>query len=45
MKRRIGCLSVCTEAVRRGVVDPRIRRFLESYPLPNGQLFGTTRGE
>jgi hypothetical protein len=37
--------TVPTEAVRRAVVDPRVRPFLESFPLPNGELFGTTRGE
>jgi hypothetical protein len=37
--------TVPSEAMRRGVVDPQIRPFLESYPLPNGEAFGTTRGE
>jgi outer membrane receptor protein involved in Fe transport len=48
LRERLGTtqrFNVPTESVRRGVVDPRIRPFLESYPLPNGQLFGTTRGE
>jgi hypothetical protein len=37
--------NVPSEVARRGVVDPEIRPYLESYPLPNGQAFGTTRGE
>ena len=37
--------TVPSQAVRSGVVDARIRPFLESFPLPNGAAFGTTRGE
>jgi len=37
--------TVPSQAVRDGVVDARIRPFLDSYPLPNGRAFGTTRGE
>lgn len=37
--------NVPSDAVRRGVVDARIRPFLESFPLPNGAAFGATRGE
>jgi Carboxypeptidase regulatory-like domain/TonB-dependent Receptor Plug Domain len=38
--------TVPTESVRAGNVNPAIRPWLESYPLPNdGVFFGTTRGE
>ena len=37
--------TVPSASVRQGVVAAAIRPFLESFPLPNGQAFGTTRGE
>jgi hypothetical protein len=37
--------TVPSAAVRQGTVAAAIRPYLESFPLPNGQAFGTTRGE
>jgi hypothetical protein len=48
LRERLGqslIFTVPTDAVRGAGVDARIRPFLDSYPLPNGRLFGTTRGE
>jgi carboxypeptidase family protein/TonB-dependent receptor-like protein len=36
--------TVPSASVRAGA-DPRIAPFLNSYPMPNGAAFGTTRGE
>lgn len=48
LRERLGqtrAFNVPSASVRAGTVNPAIRPFLESYPLPNGQAFGTTRGE
>jgi hypothetical protein len=37
--------TVPSASVRQGTVAPAIKPFLDSFPLPNGQAFGTTRGE
>ncbi len=37
--------TVPSQSARQGNVNAAIKPFLDSYPLPNGQLFGTTRGE
>lgn len=37
--------TVPSASARQGTVAAAIRPYLESYPLPNGQAFGTTRGE
>lgn len=37
--------TVPSISVRQGTVAAAIKPFLESFPLPNGQAFGTTRGE
>jgi hypothetical protein len=37
--------TVPSASVRNGEVSAAIKPFLDSYPLPNGQAFGTTRGE
>ncbi len=37
--------TVPSASVRQGTVAASIRPYLESFPLPNGQAFGTTRGE
>jgi carboxypeptidase family protein/TonB-dependent receptor-like protein len=37
--------TVPSASVRQGAVAPAIKPFLDSYPLPNGQAFGTARGE
>jgi hypothetical protein len=48
LRENLGTTNIFTvpsQAVRNGVVDARIKPFLDSFPLPNGQAFGTTRGE
>ncbi len=37
--------TVPSASVRQGPVAAAIKPFLDSFPLPNGQAFGTTRGE
>jgi hypothetical protein len=37
--------TVPSASVRTGTVNPAITPYLDSFPLPNGQAFGTTRGE
>jgi Carboxypeptidase regulatory-like domain/TonB-dependent Receptor Plug Domain len=37
--------TVPSASVHQGTVAAAIRPYLDSYPLPNGQAFGTTRGE
>ncbi len=37
--------TVPSAGVRQGTVAAAIKPYLDSYPLPNGQAFGTTRGE
>ncbi len=37
--------TVPSAAVHQGNVAAAIKPYLDSYPLPNGQAFGTTRGE
>jgi hypothetical protein len=37
--------TVPSVSARQGTVAPAIKPFLDSFPLPNGQAFGTTRGE
>jgi hypothetical protein len=37
--------TVPSASVRQGTVAAAIKPFLDSYPMPNGQAFGTTRGE
>ena len=37
--------TVPSASARQGTVSTAIRPYLDSYPLPNGQAFGTTRGE
>jgi len=37
--------TVPSASVRQGPVAASIRPYLDSFPLPNGQAFGTTRGE
>jgi hypothetical protein len=37
--------TVPSATARQGAVSTAIRPYLDSYPLPNGQAFGTTRGE
>jgi hypothetical protein len=37
--------TVPSASVRQGTVAPAIKPFLDSFPVPNGQAFGTTRGE
>ena len=48
LREKLGTTNIFTvpsRAVREGAVDARIKPFLDSYPLPNGQAFGATRGE
>ena len=37
--------TVPSATVHQGTVAATIKPYLDSYPLPNGQSFGTTRGE
>jgi hypothetical protein len=37
--------TVPSASARQGTVSTAIRPYLDSFPLPNGQAFGTTRGE
>jgi len=48
LRERLGqtnLFTVPSESVRQGAVAGNIRPYLDSYPLPNGDALGTTRGE
>jgi hypothetical protein len=48
LRERLGTTHIFTvpsASVRQASVNAAIRPYLDSYPLPNGQSFGTTRGE
>ncbi|HXT31963.1 MAG TPA: carboxypeptidase regulatory-like domain-containing protein, partial [Vicinamibacterales bacterium] len=48
LRERLGqtnLFTVPSASVRQGAVAGNIRPYLDSYPLPNGDALGTTRGE